>query len=50
MNEFLFAIHLAVPITGILFLAVRKEKNKIIEERRKLAQTLLIATRGRRRF
>lgn len=50
MNEFILATHMAIPVVGILFLAVRSERKKIETERRKLAQTLLIATRGRRRL
>ena len=48
MVEFLVAIHLALPVTAILLLAVRAEKKKILVEKKKLAQLLVIATRGRR--
>jgi hypothetical protein len=49
MMEFLLAVHLAIPVAGLLFLAIRAEKKKLLSERRKLSQTLLIAARGRRR-
>jgi hypothetical protein len=48
MVEFLVAIHLALPVTALLLLAVRAEKKKIQIEKKKLAQLLVIATRGRR--
>jgi hypothetical protein len=48
MVEFLVAIHLALPVTALLLLAVRAEKKKILVEKKKLAQLLVIATRGRR--
>jgi hypothetical protein len=48
MVEFLVAIHLALPVTAILLLAVRAERKKMLVEKRKIAQLLVIATRGRR--
>jgi hypothetical protein len=49
MNELLLAIHITLPVTGIMLLALRAEKKRIETERRKLAQTLLVSLRGRRR-
>ena len=49
MSELLIAIHITLPITCIMFLALRAEKKRIENERRKLAQTLLVSLRGRRR-
>lgn len=50
LGEFFIGIHLAMPITGILLLAVKAEFKKISTERKKLAQTLLVASRGRRHY
>lgn len=48
MVEFIVAIHLALPVTALLFLAARKERKRAQEEKRKLAQLVVIAARGRR--
>lgn len=47
-GEFFIGIHLALPIVGIILLAIQAERKKITVERKKLAQTLLVASRGRR--
>lgn len=48
MVELIVAVHLALPVGALLFLSARAERKRIQSEKRKLAQLLLIATRGRR--
>ena len=45
---FVACIHLALPVTGLLFLAMRRERKAISIERRKLLHTFLVMARGRR--
>lgn len=48
MVEIIAAVHLALPVSAMLFLAARAERRKVQAEKKKLAQLLLIAARGRR--
>jgi hypothetical protein len=50
LGQAIVALHLALPILGILLLGMRVERKRIIEERRKLLRTYIYAAgRGNRR-
>lgn len=48
LGPLVLALHLAIPIVGMLFLAIRQERQRLTAERVKLARTLMQVTRGRR--
>lgn len=38
-----WALHLAIPVLGILLLALRRERQRVVSERQAFLRTLMIA-------